>query len=222
MRPFSRPHPQIDRPRRRRHVAIWAAIGLLTAGCTTIRITDPPRTATEQYLLTEATRSAVEQLTTLLLRDRPVYVDSTYLSSARELSAEQSFLLGELRARLLLGGARLVPRDEAEVILEVRAGSIGIDRYEYLLGIPSIFVPGTLSGTGTVPLATPELAIVKSTRQYGYVSVAYVAYWNDSGEVLAHSGPFNGRTYREDFWVLGIGPRTVGNIPSVERGRLDE
>jgi hypothetical protein len=35
----------------------------------------------------------------------------------------------------------------------------------------------------------------------------------DTGEVIASSGPFVGKTYREDLWILGAGPRTTGNIP---------
>ena len=65
--------------------------------------------------------------------------------------------------------------------------------------------------------ATPELAIVKTTRQRGYAAVAFVAYWNDTGELVANSGPFIGRTEREDFWFFGLGPRTVGTIPPAEQ-----
>ena len=86
---------------------------------------------------------------------------------------------------------------------------------QFLLGIPALYLPQATSST--VPIATPELAIIKSTKQRGYASVAYVAYWADTGEVVAHSGPFIGRTTREDWWILGTGPRTVGDIPPAEK-----
>src|SRR5436309_3549241 len=35
---------------------------LAAAGCATIRVTDPPRSATEQFLESEATRKAIDQL----------------------------------------------------------------------------------------------------------------------------------------------------------------
>ena len=54
---------------------------------------------------------------------------------------------------------------------------------------------------------------MKSTKQRGFASVAFVAFWNDTGELIATSGPFIGRTFRDDFWFFGIGPRTVGDIP---------
>jgi hypothetical protein len=194
------------------------ALMLLCCSCATIRVTDPPRTATEQYLISVAASRAVEQLSVTALRDRRVFVDSTYLYSGVP-SPDQTFLLGEIRARLLGGGVRLAQdRSRAEIVLEVRSGALGIDRTEYLLGIPSVYLSGTNNGVGgDVPLSTPELAIVKNTKQQGFAGVALTAYWADSGELVASSGPFVGRTIREDFWFFGIGPRTVGNIPPAEK-----
>jgi hypothetical protein len=206
-----------DRPRPLGRVALLllAAVVLL-GGCATVRTTDPNRTATEQMLLSKAAEKAVQQLSTAPLHDREVYVNTEYYDSI-----DSSYVLGELRAHLLEHGVRLAQSEEdANVIVEVRSGGIGIDRYNYLLGIPPIFVPagdnvgGVNVNSGT--LVTPELALIKRIRQLGYASVAFVAYWKDTGEVLASSGPFVGRTRREDWWFFGIGPRTSGNIPPAE------
>ena len=199
-------------------VACAVAAGVC-GSCATIRVTDPPRSATEQFLQSEATRRAVEQLSAEALRDRKIYIDTQYLISAAFPSPENLFLVAELRNRLLVAGVRLVDkREQAQVVLEVRSGGIGIDRYEYLLGIPSIYLTRDVGNNGAqVPLATPELAIVKNTKQKGYASCAFVAYWADTGELVASSGPFVGRTLREDWWILGFGPRTVGNVPPAEK-----
>ena len=193
----------------------------LGGGCATIRVTDPARTATEQFLLTGAVARAVEQLSANELRDRIVWVENNTLVPGQS-NQEATYMVAEVRARLLESGVRLTSRREsAEVILEIRSGGIGIDRLEFLLGIPATYVP-TLTGsvgTGAPPVATPELSILKTTRQRGFASVAFVAYWADSGELLATSGPFVGRTIREDYWIFGTGPRTVGNIPPTERAR---
>ena len=211
----------------RRH-RVWLLALMLSAvffagqGCATIRVTDPPRTATELFLLSTAAGEAISQLSTDALRDRLVWVETQYLSDARETSVELSLLVGELRARLLQSGVRLVEkRDQAEVVLEVRSGGVGVDRLEFLLGLPAAYFPGVAGATGPggVPIATPELAILKSTRQNGFASVAFVAYVAKTGELIAASGPFVGRTKREDFWIFGTGPRTVGDIPPVERER---
>jgi hypothetical protein len=184
------------------------------AGCTFYRTTDPPITADQQFLISEATIRAVDQLSAVALRDRIVFVDSTYLTGP-----DHSFLIAEVRARLLVSGVRLTDnKPKAQVILELRSGGIGIDRQYYMVGLPSIALPGTGGPNGS-PFATPEIAIVKNQKQRGYASVAFVAYLADSGELLASSGPFVGRSNREDYWLLFTGPRATGNVPTVERPR---
>lgn len=190
-------------------------ICFLFQGCATIRVSDPPRTATEQYLLNEATRRSIAQLSAGPLRDRKVLVDSSFLISNKYPLQEQVFAVAELRSMLLEAGVRLTDdRQSADVIVEMRAVGIGIDRLESLIGIPSIVLQEEV-GTGA-PIATPELAIYKKTRQRGYASLAIVAWWRESGELLSTSGPHVSRTMREDFWIFGLGPRTVGNVPPSE------
>lgn len=192
----------------------------LAGGCATIRVTHPPHTATEQFLMSVATSRAIDQLSAEVLRDRTVYVETTYLTATTQPTQEHSFLIGELRAKLLMSGVRLAnKREEAQIVVEVRSGGVGIDYLEYLLGLPATYVPGSTGTTGGILLSTPELAILKSTKQFGFASVAFVAYWAKTGELVAYSGPFIGRTLREDWWILGYGPRTVGNIPPTESGR---
>ncbi len=183
-------------------------------GCSTIRITDPERTADEEFLENVASASAVQKLSATVLRDRKVYLDSFYLTASTQPSDEQQYLLGELRAKLLLNGVRLVSqREDAEIIMEVRSQGISNNHIEFLLGIPASTLGGLATG---VAVATPEIAVLKNTKQEGFASVAFVAYWRDSGEVVASSGPMVGRTIRDDWWFLGFGPSTYGNIPPTE------
>ena len=200
----------MDRRARMLLVAALAAIG----GCTTVRTSDPPRTATEQFMLSTATTLAIEQLSAEPLRGRSVFIDNAYLSVI-----DQAFIIGELRGYLLMAGAKVTgQRDQAEAIVEVRSGGSGIDRYEFLLGIPALPLGSLASAAGmpAIPLTTPELAIFKNTRQWGFTSVAIVAYWRDTGEVIGSSGPFVGRSHREDWWFLGLGPKSISNIPTTQ------
>src|SRR3954453_170241 len=100
-------------------------------GCATIRVTDPQRTATEQFLMSQAVSRALQQLNVDALRDRRVWVETGYFPGAEKgklhgeerqrlfTTAEQAFATGELRERLLLAGARVVPeRKDADVVLE--------------------------------------------------------------------------------------------------------
>src|SRR5271169_6262900 len=123
-----------------RNVAVMlACAGLLImfCGCGSIRVTDPAETADQQFLESEATRQAVEKLSMTQLRDRKVFVDTTYLSTVKENSESLSFrevpqqylfLVAEIRARLLMGGVRLVDRrEDADIIVEARTGGIGVN-----------------------------------------------------------------------------------------------
>ena len=188
----------------------------LGSGCANLRVTDPARTATEQFLLSQAAVEAVAPLSFEVLYGRKVFVDASYFAPV-----EKDFLLGEIRAKLLSSGANIMAkREEAQIIIEVRSGGVGIDRYESLLGIPALLTPSgatsAASGTPMATLVTPELAISKKIKQVGFASVAYVAYWADSGEVIASFGPTIGKTYREDWWFFGTGPKSIGNIPPVD------
>jgi hypothetical protein len=209
-------------------LAIGLSMGGLD-GCTTIRVTDPDATADELYLMNVASKLAVDQVSVTTLRDRKVFLDTTYLSAsiatqpsdqqASVRSDEQSYLVGELRAKMLLGGVRLVDKGHAEIIMEVRSQGVSVNHLEFLLGIPASSVGGIF--TGGIAAQTPELSIVRTTTQLGYSSVAYIAYWQDTGEVVAASGPFVGRTKRADFWFFGYGPRTIGNIPPAEPAPIE-
>jgi hypothetical protein len=188
---------------------------LVLAGCATQRVTSPDHTATEQFLLSQAVTEAVGPLSFEVLHGRKVYVDDRFFAAPEKVLA-----LGELRAKLFLAGVQLAPdAKEAEIILEVRSQGIGIDRYDSIIGIPSFGAPAGAATGASVPIigfVTPELAIVKETKQISYASIAYVAYWANTGEVVTSSGPSLGRAWRDDWWVLNFGPRTVGTIPPVE------
>ena len=198
---------------------LLVVLTLGSGGCATIRVTNPPRTADEQFLQSVAIRRAVSKLSFASLRDRNVYVDSSYLFDGNFPSNEQSFLLGELRNKALIEGVSLKDSyAEADIILEVRSGAIGVNRSDFLLGVPGLNAQvGTVDvGSANVPLILPEVAIVKTLEQRGYASVSLTAYWRDSGDLVASSGPFVGETERKDVWFLGIGPSTTGTIPPAE------
>jgi len=202
-----------------------------SGGCATIRVTDPAHTATEQFLMSQAITAALKQLNVDALRDRKVWLETGYFTGAEQVvvngevrqrmftTPEQAFAAAELRERLLLGGARIVQDKKlADIIVEVRSGGIGIDRLENLIGVPASVLGGGVAGSATsgVPISIPEIALYKNTRQRGFASISFVAYRADTGEYVTSSGPYIGRTLRDDFWLFGAGPRTVGNIPTTE------
>lgn len=189
----------------------------ICSGCSTVRVSDPAATATQQYMTSEAVSQAIAQLTFDSLRGRRVFVDSSYLSEA-----ERGFASAEFRAAVLRAGAYLqADREKAEIMIEVRSNGIGIDRYQSMVGLPAIYGPpvgSEAAGAGAITqtVVTPEIALTKHIKQIGFASLSYAAYWIDTGEIVAESGPFVGKTFREDWWYFGFGPRTIGNVPVVD------
>lgn len=194
--------------------AILAALPLLFApGCASSRVTDPPRTATEQFLLSTAVAKSVAKLDLKPMAGMKVFLDATYFSSP-----EQPFVLGELRARLFQNGVILVrDMNEAEAIMEVRSYGVGIDRDDYLLGIPSLQFSGNQSGN--FPLLSPELGALKNRDQRGIAAVAFVVYRHKTGELIAVGEPEVGGSTRVDWWYFGVGPKSRGDIAPVDVSR---
>jgi hypothetical protein len=214
-------------------LALLSWVGFCAVGCATIRVTDPPRTADEEFLLTQAATQSVGKLSLDALRGRAVWVVSEYAFSTtqpfdqsfltnqvRSPTFENAYLIGELRARLLQVGARLAPsREQSDVVLELRTGALSINRVDFLLGVPALALGGATNATlQNLAVSTPDLAIYKSTRQDGFSSVAAVAYWRNTGEVLVNSGPFVGHTHRYDYFIFGYALQPVGDIPPTQVG----
>jgi hypothetical protein len=214
-------------------IVLFAWLFCGAGGCATIRITDSPRTADQEFLLTEAATRAVAQLSLDALRGRSVFLVSEYaFATSRPFDEsfltnqvlapqfERAFLVGELRARLLKVGARLAnTRNDADVILELRTGALAINRIDFLLGIPALAVAGTNSNTlNSLAVATPDLSIFKNTKQDGYGSIAIVAYWRNTGDVLVNSGPFTSHSFRYDYFLFGVALQPVGDIPPTQIG----
>src|SRR5579872_6699732 len=72
-------------------MAMLGGLTCLAGGCATIRVTNPARTADEEFLLTQAADKAVSQLSLDALRGRSVWVASEYAFSTTQ-PFEQSFL----------------------------------------------------------------------------------------------------------------------------------
>jgi hypothetical protein len=177
---------------------------LLSSGCA-LRYTDPSRTATEQYLLSFPTISAVNELQLTLLQGRQVFLETAYCDRI-----DKEFLTGFLRSKILSAGAGLVDkREEAQIVLEVTSPGVGIDKHEFLLGMPAIAVPLPTGQT----FGLPELPLIKRVRQNGVSGVMITAYDRETGGVLYSHGPSIGDAWKIDWTILGLTISHKRNLP---------
>jgi len=177
-------------------------------GCGTTRWSDTSRTATEQLLVTDAQERAISQIDFHALANKDVYLDGRYVAG----STDEKYLIATLRQHMMASGCVIqdYPED-AQYIVELRAGSVGTNRHDLLFGVPSTHLP---SG-GPFPVsspAIPELPLVKRTAQQGVCKIGVYAYDRVSGQPVWQSGTRRVVSNIKDVWVFGTGPFQSGTV----------
>jgi hypothetical protein len=177
-------------------------------GCGTTRSTDTNRTATEQLLISDAIDRAVQSIHLQALAGQTVYLDDSRLGDA----VDRNYLVSTLRQHLLASGCALrAERDQAEFIVEARAGAIGTDRNDLLFGVPSMNVPQIMP-VQPVAAAIPEVPLAKRRDQRGIAKIAVFAYHRETGMPVWQSGIAHQESSANDVWILGAGPFQRGTI----------
>jgi hypothetical protein len=191
-----------------RVVAIFMAVVLFVTGCASSLVTNPPRSATEQLLLSSSADRAMASVNLGIFAGRSVYLDLAYFDSYDSKYAE-----GEIRDALFRAGALLVNSEtNADVIIEARSGALAIDNDTILFGIPNMSVPIPLS----VPIEIPEIALYKTQTQHSYAKFALLAYVNRSRAHIYSSGPLDGKAYHDYHKILFIS-WVATDIPEKEK-----
>lgn len=185
------------------------AIALLLAACSSVRETQPGRTATEQLLFSTAADRAADKLALAIPDGTKVFVDPAYVEGT-----DSKYLLGAVRDRILRRGGQLMPdRASADLVIEPRIGAISVDRNTALYGMPEVGVP--------VPLAdieTPEIALFKRDTQQGVVKLALTMFDAKSGKLVQPGDPVYGFAYRTDWKaLLFISWETNDLVPEPEK-----
>ena len=169
---------------------------LLAGGCTTVRTTDPARTATEQLLLSTAADYALKSANFVFFANRKVYLDTTYFDSY-----DSKYAIGTIRDALSRAGALLEENmTNSDIVMEARSGALSTDDSSYLLGIPNIGVPIPLAGA----VQTPELAFYKSEKQTSTAKIALLAFARQSRMHVYSSGPLDGKSYNNHYKLLFV------------------
>ena len=164
-------------------------------GCTSVRETQPERTATEQLIMSGAVIDAAVQIQSEAIKGKKVALDVTYLKSV-----DVEFTKGELRDRLLqLGAFLVVDPAQAEIIVEARSGGLGIDESKTNIGIPPIPIPVPAVGT----FQTPSLYVYKYHRQEGKSAIALTGIDVVTGKHL-FSVRSLGNAVHSDLSLIGV------------------
>ena len=178
------------------------------AGCGTTKWTDTKRTATEQMLISDAMDRAVSELDLRALAGKEVFLDDVALDSV----TDHEYLTSSLRQHMLASGCILKAKaEEADYILEARAGAVGTDHHDVLYGVPAVNVPAVLPFSA-LPSTIPEIPFAKKTEQRAVAKIAMFAYNRTTGRPVWQSGVVPKESRAKDFWLFGAGPFQRGTI----------
>ncbi|MDO4575711.1 MAG: hypothetical protein Q4D98_10920 [Planctomycetia bacterium] len=164
------------------------------------------RTATEQLLLSDAMDRAVSQADFSALSGKNIFIDSTPIESF----TDHKYLLSLVRQHAFASGCRIVEKKEdAEFIVELRAGVMGTDQHDTLIGVTEMTLP-TIGGYGGTSI--PEIAMAKKTLQKAVVKIGIFAYTNTSHRPVWQSGNLVAESRAKNRWLFGMGPYQTGEI----------
>jgi hypothetical protein len=126
---------------------------------------------------------------------------------------DRNYLISTLRQHLLANGCQLRDqRDQADFVVEARAGAVGTDRNDLLFGVPSMNVPQIYPLQPVPGAAIPEIPIAKRRDQKGIAKLAVFAYHRETGTPVWQSGLVHQESSANDVWILGAGPFQRGSI----------
>ena len=180
-------------------IAVVSFLLLLSlAGCSTTRESEPARTATEQLLISSAVDRALDRMNLRIPEGTKIWVDAENFEGY-----DQKYAVGAIRDRLMREGGRLVAdRGQADAVVEIRAGALSTDSDSMLIGIPSMDLPIPLAGQAR----TPELSLVKKSRDEGVAKIGITAYDAKTGvpESFTLTEPIYGFSNRTRWVVLSL------------------
>ena len=200
----------LEQPRLQPGLYVWFMLLGITifVGCGTTRWTDTSRTATEQLLLSDAVDRAVSQVDFRALAGRTVYLDAHPVQGM----TDAQYLISSVRQQLLANGCILKEkREDADYVVELRAGALGTDRHDILFGVPATQLPSFVPLNG-IPTSIPEIPFIKRTQQQGVAKIALFAYNRTTGRPAWQSGVVSAKSKAKSTWVFGAGPFQQGTI----------
>jgi len=184
------------------------AISAIATGCHTIRQTDPPRTATEELLVTTAAERALTNEDFSWSRGRRVFVDDKYFESY-----DRGFAVSMLRQRIAASGGMLTAtNDKADIVVEIRSAALSINSSDTLFGIPNTAAPIPLAGS----IALPEVAIYKSVLEDSVAKFALFVYDRESGNFVSSQEPIFATATYHRFKLLGISWKKT-DVPELKK-----
>jgi len=175
---------------------MMVAISLMSTGCHTSKLTEPPRTVAEMVMLSHAADQAIAQLDLDPVRGKKVFLDASYFESV-----DGKYVIGALREAIAIHGGILVDQQDAsQWVMELRNRGLGMDTRSALFGLPAMEIPVPFAGR----VVSPELALYKANLADSIASFAVVVYDRQEGLMLATATEGEGMSKFNQYQLLGF------------------
>ena len=157
----------------------------MLTGCATTRVTLPPRSATEQLLLSEASDAAA-----LALQLKLPEGSRAYLDAANFEGLDSKYAISAIRQSLLQqGNALMEKREDADIVIEVRSGALSLDSISQMIGIPTVAIP-------QLGLNLKGANILTRSKTVAIAKFGLFAYDRHTGKIIAVVAPVMGFSHR--------------------------
>lgn len=144
------------------------------------------RTATEQLLVSRAVDHAAQSLVLPLERGLRVHVDARHLTGDGAAYAASA-----LRQAVSAAGYALADgREDADAVLEVRAGALSLEQMRRLVGLPAMALPVTET---LHVVSLPELSLYSRRDRVGVAEFSGFLYEARTGRPLGAIAPLVGQ-----------------------------
>jgi len=169
-----------------RSLSLVSAAGLmLLAACASTNESYTGRTATEQLLMSRAADRAVEGLKLPLAAGKKVFIDGTYFNADNP-----NYAISVIRQAVSQGGYALAARrEDADAVLELRAGAFSLEQMRRVVGMPAIAVP--VNDSFNV-VSFPELSVYSRRDRVGVAEFSGFVYDAQTGAPIGAISPMIG------------------------------
>ncbi len=185
----------------------------LLLGCGTTQ----QRIATEQLVVSDAVDKSIANIDFRTLSGKTVYLDNSFIRAVKNDGfINPDYVTSALRQHLVAAHCLLQDtREQAEVVVEARIGTMGTNRHEVIYGIPqNNGLNAAASVVTSQPLlpVIPELSLARSDTTVGISKIAVFAYDRETKEPIWQSGSSRSESSTKSTWVMGAGPFQKGSI----------
>lgn len=175
-------------------------IAVVISGCATARQTNTARSAVEQMLISSAVDQALNKIDFTPFAGANVYLEEKYVDCQ-----DKAYVIASVRHRILAQGARLASAaDKADIVIEMRSGSLGTDNSESFVGTPEVVLPGMMT--------LPEIKFLTNNKQTATAKIGLVAYDYRTNTVLGSGGTTLAVADDSRWTVMGFGLPKSGSI----------